>query len=113
MEPPIKDPPRKGQPHYKAHSSGPLSYSSSTPRKDNLSTEDKVADPRVSFIQRFHCTIITIHVDVKLLIIHNHRTRSSILSNRIVQVNMNNTQQDDITEASEVSINILDAGIVS
>ncbi len=30
VEPPIKDPPRKGQPPYKGHSSGPLSHSSST-----------------------------------------------------------------------------------
>ncbi len=33
VEPPIKDPSRKGQPSYKAHSSGPLSQSSSTSRK--------------------------------------------------------------------------------
>ncbi len=45
---PIKDPLRKGQPLYKGHSSGPLSHDS----KDKLSTEDKVADPKVSFIQR-------------------------------------------------------------
>ncbi len=30
VEPPIKDPLRKGQPLYKGHSSGPHSYSSST-----------------------------------------------------------------------------------
>ncbi len=30
LEPPIKDPPRKGQPPYKGRSSGPLSHSSST-----------------------------------------------------------------------------------
>ncbi len=60
VEPPIKDPPRKGKPPYKGHSSGPLSHSSSTffylREKDNLPTEDKVADPKVSFIRRFHYT---------------------------------------------------------
>ncbi len=47
VESPIKDPPR--QPPYKGHSL--------VRDKDNLSTEDKVADPKVSFIGRFHCTI--------------------------------------------------------
>ena len=27
-----------------------------TPTKDNLSTKDTIAGPKVSFIQRFHCT---------------------------------------------------------
>ncbi len=63
VEPLIKDPLRKGQPPYKGHFSGPFPVAIVLKKvffnlreKDNLSTEDKVADPKVSFIQRFHCS---------------------------------------------------------
>ena len=52
MEPPIKGPPRRGQPLNKGCSFGPLSR-----ERDNLSIKDKVADPKVSFTQRFHCSV--------------------------------------------------------
>ena len=58
VEPPIKDPPRKGQPPNKGCNSGTLSHSSSsflTSEKRTTSTEDKITGPKMSFIRRFHC----------------------------------------------------------
>ena len=49
LESPIKDPLRKGQPLNKGHYSGPLSNCIFL-RKDNLSTEDKKAGPKVFFM---------------------------------------------------------------
>ena len=56
-EPLIKDPPRKGQPPNKGHSSGHLVevVHFNLQEEDNLSTKNKMASPKVSFIQRFHC----------------------------------------------------------
>ena len=59
VEPPIKDPLRKGQPPNKGYF-WTLSHSSSSfltsEEDDNFSTEDKIAGPKVSFIQRFYCS---------------------------------------------------------
>ncbi len=52
VEPLIKDPPRKGHPPYKGCSSGPIHSSFNLLEEDNLSTEDKAAHPKVSFIWR-------------------------------------------------------------
>ncbi len=61
MKPPIKDPPRKGQPPYKGRSSsGPLSHSSSaflTLRKGQPLNRGQSG--KVSFIRRFHCSLHT------------------------------------------------------
>ena len=52
------DPPRKGQPPSKRHSSGPLSHCNNLQEEESLSTEDKVYDPKVSFVERLHCILI-------------------------------------------------------
>ena len=58
VEPPTKDPVRKGQPPNKGHTSGPLSHRSSSfldlQGEDNFST--KTTSPKVSSIQSFHCS---------------------------------------------------------
>ncbi len=58
--------PWKGQPPYKGHSSGPIVVLVLW-EKDNLSTENKVADLKVSFIRRFHCNMHYNHLHVFVL----------------------------------------------
>ena len=49
------DPPRKEQPPNKGHYSGPLSSYFIFNLREEDSREDKMADPKVSVIRRFHC----------------------------------------------------------
>ena len=57
----IKDPPRKGQPLYKGHFKFQISpkvymqYMSTSEKRTAFPTRDKLAGPKVSFTQRFHC----------------------------------------------------------
>ena len=54
VEPPIKDPPRKGRPPYKGHSSRSLYHSINVfdlRKEDNLQDKDRDCVPKVSFIQ--------------------------------------------------------------
>ena len=67
VEPPIKDPLRKGQPPNEGHSSGHLSYIFNLQEEDNLSIKDKKAGPKVSFIWRFHCKAGPKRLNVKAL----------------------------------------------
>ena len=58
VEPPIKDPPSKGQPPNNGHKLGTKHMAVvlfSLRAKDNLCIKDKEAAPKVSFIQRLHC----------------------------------------------------------
>ena len=54
VEPPIKDPPKKGTTSLRRTFFWFPLVHFNLREEDNLSTEDKEADPKVSFIQRFH-----------------------------------------------------------
>ena len=52
VEPPIKDPLRKGQPvTYRTL------FKVNLREEDNLLTKDNMAGPKVSFIRRLHCKV--------------------------------------------------------
>ena len=55
VEPLIKDPLRRGQPLYKGHLQYPQKCICNT-FESNLPTRDKMAGPKASFTQRFHCS---------------------------------------------------------
>ena len=83
VEPPIMDPPTRGQPLCKDTGYGtdwdyPSAYysDSNLPPEDSLQAKDKISAPKVSFIRRLHCNVHALYVHVPITCCNHTRIHS-------------------------------------